>query len=234
MKTPPALNLGTVSAALVYDNTFFGWTGPVLGQRYRFELSPVFGSINYMGVLTDFRRYLMPLRPYTLAGRLLHFGRYGREAEDGRLQPLYLGYQQIIRGYDWGSFQAVECQDQVGGEYFVGDSSCPVFDQLFGSRFVVGNFELRIPFPQGLGLGAPTALPPVTLALFYDVGAAWWGESTALEVGGNRTPWRPVSSYGIATRINLFGVLLMEIDFVHPNDRPRKGWHWQFGFSPGF
>ncbi|UCC47593.1 MAG: PD40 domain-containing protein [Gemmatimonadota bacterium] len=234
LKTPPALNLGTVSAALVYDNTFFGWTGPVLGQRYRFELSPVFGSINYMGVLTDFRRYLMPLRPYTLAGRLLHFGRYGREAEDGRLQPLYLGYQQIIRGYDWGSFRAVECQDQVGGESFVGDSSCPVFDQLFGSRFVVGNFELRIPFPQGLGLGAPTALPPVTLALFYDVGAAWWGESTALEVGGNRTPWRPVSSYGIATRINLFGVLLMEIDFVHPNDRPLKGWHWQFGFSPGF
>jgi len=234
--TPTALNLGTATAALVYDNAFFGWTGPVVGQRYRFEVAPLFGSINYLGVLTDFRRYIMPLRPYTLAGRLLHFGRYGSGGEDGRLQPLYLGYQQIIRGYDWGSFELEECGDDVGGEYFVGqeESSCPVFDQLFGSRFVVGNFELRIPFPQGLGLGAPSALPPITLALFYDVGAAWWGEDAALLVGGNKAPWRPVSSYGIATRINVFGVLLMEIDFVHPNDRPQKGWHWQFGFTPGF
>jgi len=230
-----ALNLGTMSAALVYDNTFFGWTGPVLGQRYRFELSPVFGSINYLGVLSDYRRYLMPLRPYTLAGRILHFGRYGNGGEDGRLQPLYLGYQQIIRGYDYGSFEAVECEDDVDSKYFVGqDSSCPVFDQLFGSRFVVGNFELRVPFPQGLGLGAPSALPPITLALFYDVGAAWWGENAALRVGGNRAPWRPVSSYGVAGRINVFGVLLLEVDYVHPNDRPRKGWYWQFGFSPGF
>jgi Tol biopolymer transport system component len=234
LEAPNALNLGTASAALVYDNTFFGWTGPVLGQRYRFELSPVFGSINYLGVLTDYRRYLMPLRPYTLAARVLHFGRYGNGGEDGRLQPLFLGYQQIIRGYNWDSFEAEECNQDVDSKDFVGDSSCPVFDQLFGSRFVVGNFEFRVPFPQGLGLGSPSVLPPMTLALFYDVGAAWWGESTAREVGGNRAPWRPVSSWGVAGRVNVFGVLLLEVDYVHPNDREFKGWYWQFGFSPGF
>jgi hypothetical protein len=53
-------------------------------------------------------------------------------------------------------------------------------------------------------------------------------------VGGNYAPWNPVTSYGIAGRINLFGVLLLEVDFVHPNQRPREGWMWQFGFAPGF
>ncbi len=25
-----------------------------------------------------------------------------------------------------------------------------------------------------------------------------------------------------------------EIDFVHPNDRPQKGWYWEFSLTPGF
>ena len=32
-----ALNLGQASMALVYDNSFFGYTSPILGQRYRLE-----------------------------------------------------------------------------------------------------------------------------------------------------------------------------------------------------
>ncbi|HZD72239.1 MAG TPA: BamA/TamA family outer membrane protein, partial [Actinomycetes bacterium] len=118
---------------------------------------------------------------------------------------------------------------------FAGEnSSCPAYDQLFGSRLLVGNFELRVPIPQGFGVPRPAGLPPLTLALFYDVGAAWWTSSTAREIGGNFDPWNPVSSYGLAARVNLFGVALLEVDFVHPNDRPEKGWFWQFGFSPGF
>lgn len=233
--TPRALNLGTATAALVYDNTLFGYTGPVLGQRYRFEVAPTLGSINFVGALADYRRYFMPIRNFTLAGRLLHFGRYLPGGEDRRLQPLFLGYQQVIRGYDAGSFSTLECSpDDIGGSSFVGPSSCPVYDQLFGSRNLVGNFELRMPIPQAFGLGAPAGLPPFTLALFFDAGVAWWNSDTAFEVGGNRNPWNPVTSHGIATRINLFGVALLEIDYVHPNNRPRKGWIWQFGFSPGF
>jgi len=25
-----------------------------------------------------------------------------------------------------------------------------------------------------------------------------------------------------------------ELDYVHPDDRPLKGWYWQFGLQPGF
>ena len=86
-----ALNLGVASAALVYDNSFPGATGPLFGQRYRLELSPTFGSISFVGVLADFRKYIMPVRPFTLAARVLHYGRYGSGGESARLQPIFLG-----------------------------------------------------------------------------------------------------------------------------------------------
>ncbi|NIN72620.1 MAG: BamA/TamA family outer membrane protein [Gemmatimonadetes bacterium] len=233
---PDAVNMVSGSAALVYDNTFFGFTGPVLGQRYRLEVEPIVGTFDYVGALVDFRKYIMPVSPYTLAGRIVHLGRYGTGGEDFRLFPLFIGYQQFVRGYDNGSFDISECNDTVSDDSFVGggEGGCDVFSQLFGSRMLLANFELRAPFPQAFGVRAPTFLP-ITLAAFFDAGVAWWTRDGAIEFGGgNKDPWNLVTSYGLAARINLFGLMLMEIDFVHPNNRPRKGWIWQFGFSPGF
>jgi len=234
---PDAMNLGTGSVALVYDNTFFGYTGPILGQRYRLEVSPMVGTLDMVQGLVDFRKYIMPVSPYTLAARVMHFGRYGGGAEDYRLYPLFLGYQQIIRGYENSSFGSLECSYPVDSDSFVGNeySDCPIYYQLFGSRMLVANFELRTPFPQGFGVSAPNFLP-ITLAAFFDAGVAWWSAdgASSLRFGGNKDPWNIVTSYGLAARINLFGVALLEIDFVHPNNRPLKNWMWQFGFSPGF
>ena len=58
-----ALNLGLASAALVYDNSFLGATGPILGQRYRLEATPTFGSLNFVAALADYRRYFMRCVP---------------------------------------------------------------------------------------------------------------------------------------------------------------------------
>jgi len=58
-KTTPiaeALHLSSVSSALVSDNSIFGATSPIMGQRFRFDLEPVAGSINYTGALADFRQ----------------------------------------------------------------------------------------------------------------------------------------------------------------------------------
>ena len=60
-------SLGTSSAAYVYDTTSFGATSPVQGQRYRFEVSPTFGSLRLPDVLADYRRYFMPVPFYTFA-----------------------------------------------------------------------------------------------------------------------------------------------------------------------
>ena len=60
----------------------FGATSPVGGQRYRLEVAPTFGGLRYASVLADYRRYFMPAPFYTLAARVLHYGRYGSGGED--------------------------------------------------------------------------------------------------------------------------------------------------------
>ncbi len=222
-----ALNLVSGSAAYVYDNSVFGATSPIMGQRYRFEVTPTVGSLNYMGVLFDARKYLMVKSPFTLAGRVLHFGRYGRDAEDGVLNPLYMGYAGLIRGYDFNSFDFTECPPAP--------EPCDAVDQLFGSKILVGNLELRFPLFGALGLGPGMyGIFPVELALFGDAGLAWdsrTDRTKASFLGGQR---KPIYSAGVGFRINLFGFMLAEIDYVNPFQRPEKGPHWQFSFQPGF
>ena len=228
LPAPSSLDLGVASAALVYDNSFFGATSPILGQRYRFEVSPTVGALNYVGVLGDFRRYFMPARPFTFATRLLHYGRYAKDGEDPRLQPLFLGQAGLVRGYSYGSFDASEC-DPPAGE----PNSCPVFEQLLGSRVVVGNAELRFPLFGVLGIGSGYyGAFPIEFAVFGDAGLAWDnGHKPSVFGSGTRDP---VFSAGAGLRINLLGFAVAEVDLVRPFDRPNKGWIWQFELQPGF
>jgi hypothetical protein len=220
-----SLMLGIGGAALVYDNSFFGATGPIVGQRYRFEVSPTVGSLDYVGVLGDFRRYFMPARPFTLATRLLHFGRYGAGGEDERLQPLFLGYS--VRGYRFGSFDASECDAPTDAP-----DSCPVFDQLLGSRVLVGNVELRFPLLGVLGIGSGYyGALPLDFTIFGDGGVAWESDIDPSFAGGDR---EPVFSAGAGFRFNLLGFAVAEVNLVHPFDRPDKDWVWEFNLQPGF
>jgi hypothetical protein len=57
-----------------------GFTSPIAGGRYRFEVLPVFGGLTFGTLLPDYRRYLF-VRPITVAVRGLHYGRYGADAE---------------------------------------------------------------------------------------------------------------------------------------------------------
>jgi Tol biopolymer transport system component len=215
----PSLNFVTTGAALVYDTSVFGGTSPVLGQRYRFEGTAALGSINYVTALVDYRRYVPLARSLILAGRVMHFGRYGSGSDDPRLEELFLGYASFLRGYDDGSFDAVE----------VGAS--PVYRELFGSRLAVANFEVRVPLLGALGVFPTRALPPLEFAAFVDAGVAWSGSEKAWFAGGSR---EPLTSYGAALRLNLLGFAIGEVDLVHPNDRPGKGWYWEFSLTPGF
>ena len=166
----------------------------------------------------------MPVRPFTLAARVLHFGRYGSGAEDSRLAPLFLGYPSLVRGYDIGSFSANECPTD--------SNTCPAFYRLLGSRLLVGNFELRFPLLGVLGVGSGYyGALPIEAALFADGGVAWTDAEKASFFGGNR---KPVSSAGFALRMNLLGYAIGEVDLVKPFQRPDKGWYLQFSLTPGF
>jgi Tol biopolymer transport system component len=217
------LYLGSVSGAFVHDTSVFGATSPILGSRARFEVAPTFGSIDYTEVLADWRAYLMPVRPVTFALRATHFGRYGSGGDDGRFQDIYLGYPELVRGYD-----------DIGAEECVPDetSSCPLYDRLFGSRVLVASAELRAPL-WGLFKGRLSYGPlPIEIALFADAGVAWTGSEKASFLGGDRSL---LTSVGAALRGNVFGFLVAQISAAKPLDRPgRSGWVWQWSLSPGF
>jgi hypothetical protein len=222
---PGGLTLAESSAALVYDSAVMGPTSPIAGQRYRLELAPTVGTLRFAGVLTDYRRYLMPVRFYTIAGRLLHVGRYGRDGEDSRLLPLFLGYPSLVRGYDPSSFEVAECQADARG-------TCAVFDRLLGSRMLVGNLEFRFPLLRPFGVSSQMYGPvPIEVALFTDAGVAWDSRTRPDRFSGNR---KLVSSAGTAFRVNAFGFAIVELDVVRPLQRPQKGWMLQFSLTPGF
>ena len=221
---PDSLNLAEATAALVYDSSIFGATSPLVGRSYRFEYTQMSGSLNYGGALADYRRYFMPRRPFTFALRGLHYGRYGGDAEDPRLPPLFLGYQGLVRGYDIGSFDANECNS-------VDFSTCEAFDRLNGSRVAIASAELRFPL---LGLFSRRSFYgpfPIELAFFGDAGVAWTSDTRPSFAGGDRD-W--ARSAGVALRANVLGFAIVEFDYVRPFDRSRKGWIWQFGLTPGF
>jgi len=124
----------------------FGATAPVLGTRYRLEASPTFGGLSFVTLTAEYRRYLMPRRPFSVALRVEHVGRYGADASDARLLPLVWTLRDLVRGYD-------------------------PRDVLTTSRFVVTNAELRVPLVGPFGrLSGSNALPIDALA-FADAGA---------------------------------------------------------------
>ncbi|MGH7699460.1 MAG: BamA/TamA family outer membrane protein [Gemmatimonadales bacterium] len=222
------MNLGLGTVAMVFDNSFFGATGPLVGERYRLEASPVFGTLDFTTALADYRRYIMPVRPFTLAGRVLHVGRYGPNADDGRIFPLYLGYPSLVRGYDFGSFEVNECPSTARTIF-----DCPVIAQLFGSKMLVGNVELRFPLFGLLGLGdGYYGILPVDAALFYDAGLAWTDTQGAQLFGDG--PRRFVTSAGATLRMNLFGYAIGQLDYVRPLQRPERDWMLRLSLTPGF
>ena len=176
-------------------------------------------------MLADYRRYFMPAAFYTLAARVMHYGRYGSGGEDQRLFPLFIGYPSLVRGYDVNSIGPDEC---------VADAirDCPAFDRLMGSRMLVANLEFRFPLLRPFGLSRGMYGPlPVEVAFFADGGVAWSRGEKPEVFGGDRAG---VSSAGVALRVNLFGYAVGEFDIVRPLQRPGKGWIFGFQLAPGF
>lgn len=226
---PPGLNLGRGAVALVGDNSFGAFVGPIAGGRWRLEVAANAGDLKYQDALLDARRYFFP-RPFTLAVRALHFGRYGGDAESDLMQPLFLGQPQLIRGYEPHTFRVNECTEGAG------NGDCPEFSRLVGSRIAVLNVEFRIPLLGNDRFGLiPLNFLPLEVAPFVDAGVAWTqGESPSLRFDRDTPERVPVVSTGITSRINLMGYAVLEVFWVRALHRPERGGMWGFQIAPGW
>ena len=219
----PRLNLATTAMALVSDRANFGLTGPIQGERYRLEVSPAFGSISFTGVLVDYRRYVMPVSFYTIAARVIHYGRYGEGGDDGRLYPVYIDSPGLVRGYN--------TVDSLNECVATPTSPCERTDRLVGSRMLVGNLELRFPLLRPFGVSRAMYGPvPIEVALFADSGVTWTGRERPAIFGGTRPG---VASAGLAVRAAVAG-FVAEFDVAQPFQRPGQGWTVGFNLIPGW
>ncbi|HEX2164912.1 MAG TPA: BamA/TamA family outer membrane protein [Thermoanaerobaculia bacterium] len=225
----PDLELYSGSLAYVGDSSFFGFSAPVRGERFRFEVEAFGGDLDYQTGLADYRRYFFN-RPWTFAVRGLHFGRYGTDAENDLLGPIYLGRETLVRGYALGDFDATECTAPPGS------NACPEFDRLTGSRVAVVNLEFRVPLfgVEEYGLFELPFLP-TDLVLFADAGTAWTeDESPDVRFDRETTDRVPVFSAGVAARIVLGGYLPLELYYAKPFQRPDTDWQFGFVIAPGW
>jgi hypothetical protein len=200
-----------LGAALVHDTTVFGMTGPLLGSRYRFEVAPAIGGLSYTRVVADYRRYVMPVRPYSLAVRVLHSARYGRDSDDPRMASSFLGSNYYVRGHRLDIRQCPPDPTRVCG------------DELLGSRVMVSNVELRVPLWGVVSRQLEYGRLPADVFVFADGGLVW---SAGRRANG-------ISSVGAGFRLNAGG-LPFEFAMIRALDGPRRGWQPEFGFRVGF
>ena len=232
------ITYGAPFAAYVSDNTLFGYTGPIAGRRYRFQIEPTVGSFRWIEYQADYRRYFPILFNFlTLAGRAQTSISVGR---DESVIEKHIGRPEFVRGYDREEYGVSCVVVPPGGERPpLNQSACSAVD-LLGSRVAFANAELRFPLVRRFDLGLlPISLPPVDGLVFYDIGIAWssgqeiqWNSHPTDDLRVTRTPRR---SYGAGIRLNLFGFALLRWDYAIPLDRPtgsKKGyWTWTLGPS---
>ncbi|MEW5919324.1 MAG: hypothetical protein AB1762_23180, partial [Gemmatimonadota bacterium] len=223
-------NYASPFLAYVSDNTLFGYTGPISGRRYRFQVEPIVGNLRWIDYSADFRHY------FPILFNFLTFAYRGQAAisagRDEFVFPKYIGRPEFVRGYDREQFRSQFC----GG--FIGSTENCSATELLGSRVAFANFELRFPLVRRFELGVvPIALPPVDGLFFFDAGIAWrGGQDISLSKPDNyddETQRYVLRSYGSGIRLNLFGFALLRWDYAIPLDRPnRKGyWMWTLGTS---
>jgi Tol biopolymer transport system component len=230
------ITYGAPYAAWVSDNTLFGYTGPIAGRRYRFQIEPTIGSYRWIEYQADYRRYFPILFNFlTFAARAQTSISVGR---DETVLQKYIGRPEFVRGYDREEYGR-SCTVIPGTPQTPSQQSGCSAIQLLGSRVAFANAELRFPLVRRFDLGLlPVSLPPVDGLFFYDVGLAWSGGQKVVrrysDVSDVTTTRAPVRSYGAGIRLNLFGFALLRWDYAIALDRPggKKGyWTWTLGPS---
>lgn len=224
-----SINLFRASSAFVGDSSLFGFLSPVRGTRYRYEVETLSGDLHFNTALADWRKYFF-LRPVTLAVRGIHYGRYGRDAQDPRISPLFIGNSALIHGYEFESINLDECVSSPGAN----PNACPVFDRLFGSRIAIANAEVRVPLFGTKEFGLATGFIPTELFFFGDAGVAWsQGDKARIKFERNSSERVPAVSVGVGARL-LLSYIPLEFYYAKPFQRPARNWVFGFNITPGW
>ncbi len=160
--------------AFVHDNTIFGYTAPIEGTRYRFDIyaNPLLQSKRYgfYSFLADARTYLRFWGDYSFAMR--YSGGYSR---GNNPQRFFIGG---IENWINRRFATSEVPLSSPSDFAFLTAALPLrgFDYAtqIGNTYSLVNMELRFPLIRYLLTGAlPILFRDVLGVAFIDAGAAW-------------------------------------------------------------
>ncbi len=162
------------SLGYVYDTVLWGFTAPVTGTRYRFDIfgTPRLGEngLSFVNVTGDYRTYLRLGRNYSTVFRLAGGGSFGRNP-----QKFIIGGVDnwINRTFEGGYIPLENAED-----YLFLQAGLPLrgynYNAAIGSKYGLFNFEFRYPLFAFLQAGPlPIGLQSINGAMFFDAGAAW-------------------------------------------------------------
>ncbi len=173
-------------AALVFDNTAYGMTGPVDGGRYRLSAQQYFGELSYAEVMVDWRKYWLLWRRVTIALRGVAGTRFGN---DPRL--FYLGGPYTFRGA-WYA-------DMAGHSIMFSNAEI---------RFPFIDF-------LAMGWPLPVVLRGIGGVLFFDMASAWLENEAFQPFTSTGAKWFKLkdaqAAWGFGIRSNL-GYMVLRFD----------------------
>lgn len=214
-------------AAYVHDSITYGLLGATAGKRYflsvgrTLDLGSATRSFSHLEL--DYRHYLRLGRWSVLGLRAYSVGSLGRNALEYNLGgptwylPFYTGFNLNtgpLRGYKFSAFS--------------------------GSRVLLTNAELRVPFVRGILFGWPGTflIPAVDGSLFVDMGMAW-DKGDAIDLWPFHNPHAALTSSPRQVHASVgFGLLVyfllpMNFEFARQMDLQGNFSDFEFHFSFG-
>lgn len=211
----------SVIGSYVFDNVLWGYTGPVNGKRFKLSVDAgknFFDSddIGFYSVGADYRRYWHLDRAISMAFRLSGGASFGQTPKQYFLGGTtnYVGSTTVdAKVYDVENLYFADVVTPLRGQDYYGIS---------GDRYALMNWELRFPMVQYFAMKypLPLVLSNITGAIFYDMGAAWFGSDFkgGTSQGGHTRLHDIKTGFGFGMRINLFGWALLRYDLAWATD----------------
>ena len=218
-------------AAYVHDALRNGLLGPTAGTRYYLSagrtLSLTDSDRTFTHIEADYRQYVRLGRWSVLGLRGIGVGSLGRDGLEYNLGgpawflPFFPGYNLNVgplRGYPFSEFS--------------------------GSRVVLLNSEIRVPFIRNITFGWPGtfSIPAVDGAFFFDMGSAW-NTDQSVDLWPLQAPDAAYDPAAGRTRLHGgygFGLLVyflapMNFEFAKRTDfKTTSDWHMHFSFGKAF
>lgn len=173
-ENPEKVSFVIPSLAFVHDNVLWGYTSPIDGSRYRFD---VYGNpglsnkrLSFYSILGDYRRYFRFWNDYSFVFR--YSGGYSAGANP---QRFFLGG---IENWINRSFATNDIPLESASDFAFLTAALPLrgydYAERIGTRYSLVNMEFRFPLIRYLVTGAlPILFRNILGVAFIDAGAAW-------------------------------------------------------------